>query len=79
MKALDEPSQVLLWEAENPGARDFRLEKIGPAWRSRPVGGENGVYAVTVDPPAAGFKAFFLELTFPSGGQFPFRFTTEVV
>ncbi len=79
LKTMDEPTQVLLWEAANPEARDFRLEKIGPAWSSRPLTGENGVYVAAPEPPAQGFKAFFLEMTFPSGTGTPFRFTTEVV
>jgi PhoPQ-activated pathogenicity-related protein len=79
LKSLDEPTQVLLWEATNPEARDFRHEKIGKAWKSSPVTGENGIYAVQPAPPAQGFTAFFLEMTFPGPAQYPFRFTTEVV
>lgn len=81
VKALDEPMQVLLWEAENAEARDFRLETIGKAWKSTPVAGENGIYSVAPAAPAQGYKAFFLELKFagPGAGDFPFRFTTEVV
>src|SRR6266542_2930347 len=30
----DKPSEVKLWKATNPEARDFRLEQIGPAWSS---------------------------------------------
>jgi PhoPQ-activated pathogenicity-related protein len=31
-----------------------------------------------VDKPGAGFTAYFVELTYPSGTKFPFKFTTEV-
>src|ERR1035437_6928816 len=31
VRVVDTPSQVLLWQASNPKARDFRLETIGPA------------------------------------------------
>ncbi|MBI5281966.1 MAG: PhoPQ-activated pathogenicity-related family protein [Candidatus Solibacter usitatus] len=79
VRTMDEPSGVLLWQAANPEARDFRYDTIGPAWTSSPVSGENGIYSATLPTPAKGFAAFFLELTFPSGGVAPFRFTTEVV
>ena len=29
------PSEVKLWQATNPGARDFRLTSIGPKWKAR--------------------------------------------
>jgi PhoPQ-activated pathogenicity-related protein len=79
LATLDDPSQVLLWQAANPKARDFRLETIGPAWTSTPVEGTNGVYTVTLPAPATGYAAFFLEVTYPNGGPYPWRFTTEVV
>jgi len=31
-----------------------------------------------VNPPASGYTAFFVEMVFPSGGKYPFKFTTEV-
>lgn len=78
VRALDAPAKVLLWKATNPSARDFRLETIGPAWTSTPVNGANGIYAATVPKPAAGFTAYFLELTFPGPGGNSLVFTTEV-
>jgi len=79
LRTLDPPSQVLLWQATNPKARDFRQVSIGKAWTSSPVAGDNGLYTASLPKPKAGFSAFFLELTYPSGGKFPFKFTTEVV
>lgn len=79
LTAVDAPSRVLLWQATNPQARDFRLETIGAAWRSSTVSGENGIYRVAVDAPERGWRAFFLELTYPGPGDFPLVFTTEVV
>ncbi|NWF86000.1 MAG: PhoPQ-activated pathogenicity [Bryobacteraceae bacterium] len=79
LHALDKPSEVRLWSAVNENARDFRVDTVGPeAWASRRIEGVNGIYRVKPDPPAAGYAAYFLELTFDSGGAFPFRFTTEV-
>jgi PhoPQ-activated pathogenicity-related protein len=75
--AADRPAQVKLWQAVNPAARDFRLESIGPAYKSTPVEGD-GVYVGRVEVPATGWTAFFLELTYPAGGKYPLKFTTAV-
>jgi len=76
---LDSPSEVKLWQATNPNARDFRLMTIGPAWTGTPLKGEDGIYAASLPPPAQGWTAFFVEMSYPSGGKFPWVFTTEVV
>jgi len=79
LHALDRPAEVRLWRAVNEKARDFRVATLGPdAWKSERISGTNGIYRVKPEP-AAGWTAYFLELTFDSGGPFPFRFTTEVV
>ncbi|MFO7974672.1 MAG: C45 family autoproteolytic acyltransferase/hydrolase [Candidatus Hydrogenedentota bacterium] len=74
------PSEVRLWQATNPDERNFRLDSIGAAYTSSVLTDQGGgVYIGSVPPPAEGWTAFFVELTFPSGGAFPFKFTTEVV
>jgi PhoPQ-activated pathogenicity-related protein len=79
VKAQDKPSQVRLWQATDSEARDFRLEKIGPAYKSTDLTDQGGgVYVGAVEKPAKGFTAYFVELTFPSGGKYPFKFTTAV-
>jgi PhoPQ-activated pathogenicity-related protein len=78
VRVVDTPSQVLLWQASNPKARDFRLETIGPAWTSTPLSGTNGIYTATVGA-RQGWSAFFVELTFPGPADTPLVFTTEVV
>ena len=79
VRVKDRPQAVSLWQATNPKARDFRLDTIGPAYRSTPLKEqEGGVYVGRVAQPAAGFTAFFVELIYPSGGKYPFKFTTEV-
>ncbi|MCC7499329.1 MAG: PhoPQ-activated pathogenicity-related family protein [Bryobacterales bacterium] len=73
------PSAVKLWQATNPKHRDFRLESVGPIYESTdlaPV--KKGVYAAKVQKPPAGFTAYFVELTFPSSINEPFKFTTPV-
>jgi PhoPQ-activated pathogenicity-related protein len=77
--AKTRPTQVMLWTATNPDARDFRLEKIGKAWTSSPLTGtDKGIYDATVKAPAKGWTAYFVELQFDSGTPQPFRFSTEV-
>jgi PhoPQ-activated pathogenicity-related protein len=79
LRTIDAPAEVRLWQASNPKARDFRLDTIGPAWTSTAVNGSHGIYTVQLPKPAQGWTAFFLELTYPSGGKYPWKFTTEVV
>jgi PhoPQ-activated pathogenicity-related protein len=73
------PTQVMLWTATNPTARDFRLETIGKAWQSAPLtGNDKGVYDARVQAPEKGWTAYFVELHFDSGLPTPYRFSTEV-
>ena len=74
------PSEVKLWQATNPGARDFRLTSIGPRWKSSPLQEQSpNVYVTRLDPPKRGWTAYMVELTFPSGLLIaPYKFTTGV-
>jgi len=75
----DKPTEVRLWHATNAKARDFRLDIIGKAYTSellQPV--KEGTYVGRMAKPDAGFTAYFVEMTFPSGGKYPFKFTTGV-
>ena len=73
------PSAVRLWQAANPKGRDFRQEEIGDVYTSSPLTDQGGgLYVAAVPPPSEGWTAFFVELEFPSGGTFPFKFTTNV-
>ena len=79
VKVKDKPSEVKLWQATNPKARDFRVDIIGNAYTSTPLREqEPGIYIGKVEKPAQGYTAFFVELTYASGGKYPFKFTTEV-
>ena len=76
----DRPREVRLWQATNPKARDFRLDVIGPAYASTVLlPRADGRYVGKADRPASGWSAYFVELTYDSGGRYPFKFTTEVV
>ena len=73
------PTAVKLWQAANPTARDFRLETIGPVWQSTALTNQGaGVYVGTVPVPNQGWRAFFVELTYPGSGVLPLKFTTQV-
>jgi PhoPQ-activated pathogenicity-related protein len=81
VRTKDKPLEVKLWQANNPKARDFRLDTIGPAYKSSkldPEPGKENTYVARIPAPAQGWTAFFVELTFPSGGTFPFTLTTGV-
>lgn len=79
VKVVDKPKEVLLWQATNPKARDFRLDVIGKGYASTPLQATNGnTYIGRVEKPASGYTAFFVELIYDSGGKYPFKFTTEV-
>ncbi len=73
----DQPTAVKLWQANNPKARDFRLQEIGPAYKSTdlaPTG--KGKYVVKLEKPEKGFTASFVELTFRNAGGEDWKFTT---
>jgi PhoPQ-activated pathogenicity-related protein len=75
----DKPAEVLLWQATNPKARDFRVDTIGKAYTSSALKESRpGIYVARVEKPASGFTAFFVQLTYDSGGKYPFKFTTQV-
>lgn len=76
----DKPQSVLLWQATNPEARDFRLATLGPAFVSTPIkAGRSGMYTARVLPPERGWTAWFLELTYDVGAPRPLKLTTDVV
>ncbi|HEY3128529.1 MAG TPA: PhoPQ-activated pathogenicity-related family protein [Acidobacteriota bacterium] len=75
----EKPAEVKLWQATNPKARDFRLDTIGPAYKSTVLAPDrDGIYTGQVSRPPEGWTAYFIELTYPSGGKYPFKFTTGV-
>ncbi len=79
VQTVDAPTAVRLWQATNAAERNFRLDTIGAAWTSSALADQGGgLYVGSAPEPAAGWTAFFVELEFPSGGPFPFKFTTEV-
>ncbi len=80
VQTKDKPAEVKLWQATDPGARDFRLTTIGAKWTSAKLSDNGkGEYLGKVAPPKRGWTAYLVELTFPSGVALaPFKFTTGV-
>ncbi|MFM9069129.1 MAG: PhoPQ-activated pathogenicity-related family protein [Planctomycetota bacterium] len=75
----DKPRRVLLWQATNAKARDFRLTSIGPAYRSqelKPQG--DGSFVGQVPQPPEGWTAFFVELTYDTDSALQLKLTTGV-
>jgi PhoPQ-activated pathogenicity-related protein len=73
------PTEVLLWQATNPVARDFRLETLGPMYKSQVLKSDDGLtFQASLVAPEKGWTASFAELTFDVGGLFPIKFTTNV-
>lgn len=79
-QTTDNPVSVKLWQATNPESRDFRYGGgIGIPWTSSTLVDQGGgTYIANVATPETGARAFFIEMTFDSGGGSPFVFTTQV-
>ena len=79
VKSTVQPSEVLLWQGTNPKARDFRVDTIGKTFTATKLErAKDGRWVGAPAKPANGWTAYFVELTYPSGGPHPFKFTTEV-
>jgi len=73
------PASILLWQANNPDARDFRLETIGAAWTSVPLVDQGGGVYLGQIPSEQGYNAYFVELTYNTApNMLPLTFTTSV-
>jgi PhoPQ-activated pathogenicity-related protein len=73
----EKPKKVLLWSAENPTARDFRVDTIGKAYKSVELKAEgDGTYVGKVTKPEKGWKAYVVQLEFDVGAPTPLRLTT---
>jgi PhoPQ-activated pathogenicity-related protein len=77
--AKERPGAVVMWQATNAKARNFRHDVIGAAYTSTPLepSGPN-TWVGRVAPPAAGWTAFFVELSYPSGSKYPLKVTSGV-
>jgi PhoPQ-activated pathogenicity-related protein len=79
IETVDKPEKVLLWQATNPKARDFRIETLGPKYTSQVLEDQGGgVYVAEVSKPKTGWTAFFVELTYDVGVPVPLKVTSNV-
>jgi PhoPQ-activated pathogenicity-related protein len=79
VRSATKPLEVNLWQGNDPKARDFRVDTIGKTFTATKLKrGKDGTWVGKVAKPAAGWTAYFVELTYPSGSKYPFKFTTEV-
>lgn len=79
IETSDSPKEVKLWRAYNPIARDFRIEKVGPIYESVPLRALDGnIFIGKIEPVEQGFTAFFVELAYDIGAQYPLKVTTAV-
>jgi PhoPQ-activated pathogenicity-related protein len=79
VRTSDRPKKVLLWQATNSRARDFRVETIGPAFHSEPLSDLGGGHFVgKIESPKQGWTASFVELTYDVGAPVPLKVTTAV-
>jgi PhoPQ-activated pathogenicity-related protein len=79
VQTKDKPREVVMWQATNPKARDFRLQTIGQAYKKTRLEHQgNGEYVARVTAPEKGWTAFYAELTYDGPGQAPYKFSTQV-
>ncbi len=79
VETSSKPTAVKLWQATNPEARDFRIDKLGRAYEATDLEDQgNGVYVGQVAKPEKGWTAFMIELTFPGPKKAEHVFTTPV-
>ena len=74
-----QPKRVLLWQALNADARDFRVDTIGKAYQSKElkeIG--DGIFECQLIVPEKGWQASFVQCEFDVGAPVPMRLSTSV-
>ncbi len=73
------PKEVLLWQAHNAEARDFRIDVIGRTWTSTVLEDQGGgVYTGSVETPEAGWRAYVIQLAFKGAAEDDLKLSTPV-
>lgn len=79
VRATATPSKARMWEAVDLNARDFRVETIGTAFNYHDLHDQGAnTFVARVAPPQHGWRAFFVELTYPTASGNDFKMTTGV-
>ena len=72
-------AKAVLWQATNPAARDFRVETLGKKYTSTELPKQgDGAYVGKVSAPPTGWTAYYIELTYDIGEEWPFKLSTAV-
>ncbi len=79
-ETIDTPTEVRMWQATNPTARDFRRTWHPEiTWTSTVLDPQNGIYIADPPMPGNGATAYFIEFTYPSDlPGYPHKFTTDI-
>jgi len=79
-ETITTPTEVRMWQATNPTARDFRRTWHPEiTWTSTVLAPVNGVYIADPPMPGSGATAYFIEFTYPSDlPGLPHKFTTDI-
>lgn len=73
------PEAVKFWQAYNPEARDFRFDRIGEAWVATDLyATEPGSWQAKLETPENGWRGGFIECTFMTPWEIPFKLTTSI-
>lgn len=79
IEAKDKPTQLVVWQANNPEARDFRVETLGKKYTSESLQlGADGKLTVQIPTPVKGWTAYFVEASYDIGAPVPFKMTSGV-
>lgn len=70
VQASRQPARITAWSADNPDARDFRVEAIGEVWKPAAISAdEQGAYRVEMSAPERGWRAWMVDAEFVVEGQ----------
>jgi PhoPQ-activated pathogenicity-related protein len=73
------PVAARVWRVHNPVARDFRWHVIGEAWVPTMIApNADGSYSATLDTPATGFSAAYIEFVYTGMAGLPLTYSTQV-
>jgi PhoPQ-activated pathogenicity-related protein len=73
------PQEVRLWQANNPEARDFRVETLGRKYTSTVIEpNSDGLYIAEAPQGNKGWTAYFVEMTYDVGTPAKLKLTTGV-
>lgn len=74
-----QPKRVVLWQAANTEARDFRVDTIGKAYKPTELKEvSDGIFEAQLQIPAKGWQASFVQCEFDVGAPVPLYLSTSV-